>query len=131
MDKRIDHPRTGNFDGDGAGDTAARSGVEIDGADVELQLAADGLGNVVGHTGGVGRDDTDSDAESTQGRLPPPCLDDPVRVTLAHAPRIGTIGAMNGDAGIDRDEPEDIVALDGVAAAGQLVLDFGNVVVDN
>ena len=38
---------------------------------------------------------------------------------------------MNGDAGIDRDEPEDVVALDGVAAAGQLVLDFGNVVVDN
>ena len=64
MDKRIDHPRTGNLDGDSTGDAAARSGVEIDGADVELQLAADGLGNVVGHTGGVGRDDTDSDAES-------------------------------------------------------------------
>ena len=83
-----------------------------------------------GHRG-VGRHDADRDAERPFGRLPPAGVDHAVGVILAHALGVGAVAAVDGDSRADRHESEHVVALDRVAAFGQLVLDFRDVVVDH
>ena len=86
---------------------------------------------MVGHARGVGRHDADRDAERPFGRLPPAGVDHAVGVVLAHALGVGAVAAVDGDSRADRHESEHVVALDRVAAFGQLVLDFRDVVVDH
>ena len=61
----------------------------------------------------------------------PAGLDDTVAETATQFGRIRTVGAVNLDAAADGDEPEDTVAIDGITAAGQLVVDALQVAVDD
>ena len=61
----------------------------------------------------------------------PPCLDNAVAEACMQFGRIGAVAAVNLDAAIDTDEAEHVVAIDGIAALGQLEVNAFQVLVDD
>jgi len=101
--------------------------------------AAQGDGWFLGnHRGDVGHDADVVVAHHLQGNgvvrafglAGPAGFDDAVTEALHHLGGVGAVGAVYLDAACGGHETEDIVAVDGVATAGQLVIDAGELLVD-
>jgi len=101
--------------------------------------AAQGDGRLFGnHRSDVGHDADVVVAHHLQGDgvvgafglAGPAGFDDAVTEALHHLGGVGAVGAVDFDAAGGGHEAEDIVAVDGVAAFGQLVVDAGELLVD-
>ena len=104
---------------------------EVQAANVEFHLACNNLGNLVGKARHISTRNGYRCAESTIGIVAPAGLHNAVGVVLLKACCVGAVRAVNSNTRRDSYKAEDVVALDGVTALGEFILDVVNLLVND
>lgn len=106
-------------------------GVDIDGSHHDLLVLADDVGDVADDADVVIADDAQRDVVVGTALAAPLRTDDAVAKAALHLGSVGAVGTVDLDAAIDGDEAKHLVAIDGVAAAGEREVDALEALVDD
>lgn len=130
MDQHIDHARVGHFYVDHAREQASARR-QVHRADAQLQVAVDYFGDVVDHPRRVAGHHADRNPERALRFVAPASFEYPVGVVLAETLCVGTVRAVDRNAGTHGDEAEDFVAANRIAAFCQFVVELSDLFVDD
>ena len=120
----IDDGRAGYLDVYRPANLAVPHRAQTHGADVDFQFARDDLRNPVHHAGRIFCHDAHRSQKTVpSGGAPPSRFENAVGILLLQPAGVGAVAAVDGDAGRDGGESEDVVAENGVAALGQFVVE--------
>ena len=106
-------------------------GVDVDRAQHQSLILGDDTREIVHDTDIIGTDHTQGDGV-LRGPFPTPSgFHHTIAIATTQLRRIGTVLTVDLDAAVDRHEAEDRIAIDGMAAACQLVVETFEVTIDH
>jgi hypothetical protein len=106
-------------------------GVDINRAQDEAFILGDDTRKIVHDTDIVISDHSEGDAILRSPFPTPPGLHHPIAIATAQLRGVRAVLTMDLDTTVDRDESEDGVTIDGLAATGQLIVEALQVAVDD